>query len=65
MYLGMRKIFIPLVASVLALSLASCSSCSDGDKDNHDGAEGKGGVFMGGVMRMNEVEALKLKSYCC
>jgi hypothetical protein len=60
MYLGMRKIFIPLVASVLTLSLASCSSCSDDKKDNHDGAEGKGGVFMGGVMRMNEVEALKV-----
>jgi peptide/nickel transport system substrate-binding protein len=59
MYLGMRKIFIPLVASVLTLSLASCSSCSDDKKDNHDGAEGKGGVFMGGVMRMNEVEAFK------
>ena len=56
MYLGMRKIFIPLVASVLTLSLASCS---DDTKDNHSGAEGKGGVFMGGVMRMNEVEAFK------
>jgi len=59
MYLGMRKIFIPLVASVLTLSLASCSSCSDDKKDNHDGAEGKGGVYMGGVMRLNEVEAFK------
>lgn len=56
MYLGMRKIFIPLVASVLTLSLASCS---DDKKDNHDGAEGKGGVYMGGVMRLNEVEAFK------
>jgi len=56
MYLGMRKIFIPLVAGVLTLSLASCS---DDTKENHDGAEGKGGVFMGGVMRMNEVEAFK------
>lgn len=59
MYLGMRKIFIPLVASVLTLGLASCSSCSDDNKGNHDGSEGKGGVFMGGVMRMNEVEAFK------
>lgn len=56
MYLGMKKIFIPLLASVLSLGLASCS---DDNKDNHDGAEGKGGVFMGGVMRMNEVEAFK------
>jgi oligopeptide transport system substrate-binding protein len=57
MYLGMKKIFIPLVASVLTLSLAT--SCSDDKKDNHDGAEGKGGVYLGGVMRMNEVEAFK------
>lgn len=59
MYLGMRKIFIPLVASALTLSLVSCSSCSGDKTENHDGAEGKGGVFMGGVMRMNEVEAFK------
>ena len=59
MYLGMKKIFIPLVASLFTLGLASCSSCSDENKDNHDGSEGKGGVFMGGVMRMNEVEAFK------
>jgi oligopeptide transport system substrate-binding protein len=56
MYLGMKKIFIPLVASVLTLSLASCS---DDTKDSHSGAEGKGGVYMGGVMRLNEVEAFK------
>ena len=59
MYLGMRKIFIPLVASALTLSLVLCSSCSGDKTENHDGAEGKGGVFMGGVMRMNEVEAFK------
>lgn len=52
----MKKIFIPLVASVLTLSLASCS---DDTKDSHSGAEGKGGVYMGGVMRLNEVEAFK------
>lgn len=52
----MRKIFIPLVASVLTLSLVSCS---DDTKENHAGAEGKGGVYMGGVMRLNEVEAFK------
>lgn len=52
----MRKIFIPLVASVLTLSLVSCS---DDTKENHEGAEGKGGVYMGGVMRLNEVEAFK------
>lgn len=52
----MRKIFIPLVASVLTFSFVSCS---DDTKENHAGAEGKGGVYMGGVMRMNEVEAFK------
>lgn len=52
----MKKIFIPLLASAFVLGL---TSCSDDKKDNHDGAEGKGGVYMGGVMRMNEVEAFK------
>jgi oligopeptide transport system substrate-binding protein len=52
----MKKIFIPIVASFFALGLASCS---DESKDKHDGEEGKGGVYMGGVMRMNEVEAFK------
>jgi peptide/nickel transport system substrate-binding protein len=52
----MKKIFIPLLAGVFTLGLVSCS---DDKKGNHDGAEGKGGVFMGGVMRMNEVEAFK------
>ncbi len=56
MYLGMKKIFIPLVASVLTLSLVSCS---DDTKDSHEGIEGKGGVYLGGVMRLNEVEAFK------
>jgi peptide/nickel transport system substrate-binding protein len=55
----MRKIFIPLIASALTLGVASCNSCSGDKKDNHDGAEAKGGVYMGGVMRLNEVEAFK------
>jgi oligopeptide transport system substrate-binding protein len=59
MYLGMKKIFIPLAAGLFTLGLASCTSCSDDKKDNHNGEEGKGGVYMGGVMRMNEVEAFK------
>ena len=59
MYLGMKKIFITLAAGLFVLGLAFCSSCSDEKKGNHDGAEGKGGVYMGGVMRMNEVEAFK------
>ncbi|MCZ8284591.1 MAG: ABC transporter substrate-binding protein, partial [Bacteroidia bacterium] len=55
----MRTLFIPLFASALALGLASCTSCSEEKKDNHGGSEGKGGVYMGGVMRLNEVEAFK------
>lgn len=55
----MRKIFIPIAAGLFTLGLASCTSCSDDKKENHDGAEGKGGVYLGGVMRMNEVEAFK------
>jgi oligopeptide transport system substrate-binding protein len=55
----MRKVFIPLFVSALALGLASCTSCSEEKKDSHGGAEGKGGIYMGGVMRLNEVEAFK------
>lgn len=55
----MKKLFIPLTAGTLLLGFASCSSCSDDKKDNHDGTEAKGGVYMGGVMRLNEVEAIK------
>jgi oligopeptide transport system substrate-binding protein len=55
----MRKIFIPLFASAFALGLASCTSCSEEKKDSHGSSEGKGGVYMGGVMRLNEVEAFK------
>lgn len=55
----MKKIFIPLTAAAFILGLASCTSCSDDKKDNHEGAEAKGGVYMGGVMRMNEVETFR------
>ena len=55
----MKKLFIPLFASAFALGLASCTSCSDEKKDNHDSSEAKGGIYLGGVMRMNEVEAFK------
>jgi peptide/nickel transport system substrate-binding protein len=55
----MRKLFIPVFAGAFALGLASCTSCSEEKKDDHNGSEGKGGVFMGGVMRLNEVEAFK------
>jgi oligopeptide transport system substrate-binding protein len=55
----MRKLFIPVFAGAFALGLTSCTSCSEEKKDGHNGSEGKGGVFMGGVMRLNEVEAFK------
>jgi len=55
----MRKLFVPLFAGAFALGLASCTSCSEDKKENHNGAEGKGGIYTGGVMRLNEVEAFK------
>jgi len=56
MKLNMKKIFIPIVAGLCCIGLASCSG---ENKENHKGTEGKGGIYMGGVMRMNEVEAFK------
>lgn len=52
----MRKIFIPLLAGVVAIGVTSC-----GNENNEAaaGSEGKGGVYLGGVMRMNEVETFK------
>ena len=52
----MRKIFIPLLAGIVAIGATSCGN------DNNEataGSEGKGGVYLGGVMRMNEVETFK------
>lgn len=56
----MRKLFIPLLAGACTLAVALSTSCS-GDKDtnNHDSSEAKGGVYLGGVMRLNENEAFK------
>ncbi len=59
MYLGMKKLFIPFAVATLTLGLASCSSCSDKTAQNHEGSEAKGGIFLGGVMRLNEVETFK------
>jgi peptide/nickel transport system substrate-binding protein len=51
----MNKLFI-----ISAVSLIFLSSCGGGDKDNKNTAsEVKGGVYMGGVLRTNEVEAFK------
>ena len=55
----MKKLFFPLAVSAIALGLASCTSCSGDKTENHEGTAAKGGVYMGGVMRLNEVEAFK------
>jgi len=52
----MKKIFIILIVGVLSIGL---TSCSNDNNNQHNSQEGKGGVFMGGVMRMNEVESFK------
>lgn len=44
-----------LAAGVTAILLSSCG----GDKNNHQSQEAKGGVFYGGVFRMNELEDFK------
>ena len=59
MYLGMKKIFIPLAVTAITLGLASCNSCSDTKNENHEGSAAKGGVYLGGIMRLNEIEAFK------
>ena len=55
----MKKIFIPLIASVLSIV---ATSCSNDENNQHNSQEGNGGIFMGGVMRMNEVESFILQT---
>lgn len=51
----MKKLFVLPLASVLLLS-----SCGSDEKNNNSGnTEAKGGVYMGGILRVNEVEAFK------
>jgi len=51
----MNKLFIISAASLIFLS-----SCGDPEKDNKNStSEVKGGVYMGGILRTNEVEAFK------
>ncbi len=52
----MKKIFISLTAVTIMLGF---TACNNDKKDSHQGSEAKGGVYLGGVMRMNEVEAFK------
>lgn len=52
----MKKINIGLVAITSALLVA----CGGGDKnDSNSGSEVKGGVYLGGIARVNEVENIK------
>src|SRR4051812_5242865 len=53
----MNKYFGALIIPVLALGLLS--SCGGGDDKDHGGSEAKGGVYLGGVARLNEVENIK------
>ncbi len=53
----MKKLFIPIVVS--AITLATFTSCTGDKTENHEGTAAKGGVYLGGVMRLNEVEAFK------
>jgi len=55
----MKKIFIPLYLVAFLLILALCTSCSDEKNQNHEGSAAKGGVYLGGIMRLNEIEAFK------
>jgi oligopeptide transport system substrate-binding protein len=54
---SMNKYFGALIIPVLALGLFS--SCGGGDDKDHGGSEAKGGVYLGGVARLNEVENIK------
>jgi peptide/nickel transport system substrate-binding protein len=54
----MNKFLGSLILPILALGLLS--SCGGDDNDNgHEGSEAKGGVYLGGVIRLNEVENIK------
>ena len=55
----MKKIFFSVIVGAFVFGLASCKSCSSDKTANHDGTEAKGGVYLGGIMRLNEVEAFK------
>ena len=51
----MKKI-ITVIAFFFALLF---SNCGDDKRKNNEGSEVKGGVFLGGVLRVNEVETIK------
>lgn len=54
----MKKILSALIFPVAAMSLLS--SCGGGEEKGHgSSAEAKGGIFLGGIVRLNEVENIK------
>jgi peptide/nickel transport system substrate-binding protein len=53
MYMTVKKLI--LITGTITILLASCG----GDTKKHETSEGKGGVYYGGVFRMNELEDFK------
>lgn len=51
-----NKIVIVILCSLFFMGL---HSCGDDNKLIHNSIEGKGGVYTGGIMRLNEVESFK------
>ena len=51
-----RSLFLGII---LIFSFCFFLSCSEEKVQTHIGEMGKGGVFMGGVVRLNEVEVFK------
>ena len=51
-----NKIVIVILFSLFFMGL---HSCGDDNKLIHNSIEGKGGVYTGGIMRLNEVESFK------
>src|SRR5688500_5067230 len=54
----MNKLFYTAAAALILLS--SCNSCEAQKNDNtSNSSEQAGGIYMGGILRVNEVEAFK------
>lgn len=54
--ISMNKKLIPVIAS--GLLIAACGGCGNGHKENAEHL-GKGGIYYGGVFRMNEVTGFR------
>lgn len=48
-----------LFSSFILLHLFFLSSCGNDKKEQHTATQAKGGIYLGGLMRLNEVEAFK------